>query len=422
MTFLRSQGPALAGLLLSSVLATSCESPPVVATQDRQQNTRYGRIEGSVVVQGPARGNAVVFLYDASRPPPPQGTGRPVAFNIISLYDLYGTDVNSFTSGPFTAPFTFPLVRPGNYLLRGFIDTDTCRTPSCQQGSCLPELTPCHGPDFIPWYNVTAEPNLFDVGGAAVDAATRDPRVFTVDEGEDGTPIPVTGITVSFSDTVTVRADRPVFDVVGSATIDPNGGIQTFKLRSRPIRDGVVTLNAPVFLVRFMDENHDNMPDDANKDGAPDLWPRVVVRKLSDSGTGLADENDLDSNGVIDTDGVDYAHIDGTQDGKPDAVILGTTLLADSILASLYDSDGRPKMDAVVPVAELNLALRPIAIDVRDPAAPAFLKTVPAGRYGVTVLQYTGQVWKMPNELSPQLAPALGLPAVEGQGFSFQVR
>lgn len=421
MTSLRSQGPALAGLLLSSVLATSCEAPPVVATQDRQQQTRYGRIEGSVVVQGPARGNAVVFLYDATRPPPPQGTGRPVAFSITSLEDLYGTDVNTFTSGPFTAPFTFPLVRPGNYLLRGFIDTDTCRTPSCQQGSCAPEVTPCHGPDFIPWYNVTAEPNMFDVGGAAVDVATRAPRVFTVGETEDGTPVPVTGVTVSFSDTTTVRADRPVFDVVGSATIDPSG-VQTFKLRSRPINDGVVTLRAPVFLVRFADENQDGVPDDANKDGSPDLWPRIAVRKLSDSGTGLADENDLDGNGVIDTEGVDYPHLDGTQDGKPDAVILGTTLLADSLQSALYDADGRPKMDAVVPVTELNVALRPMAIDVRDPAAPAILKTMPAGRYGITVLQHTGQVWKLPNELSPQLAPALGLPPVEGQGFSFQVR
>jgi hypothetical protein len=79
-------------------------------------------------------------------------------------------------------------------------------------------------------------------------------------------------------------------------------------------------------------------------------------------------------------------------------------------------------MDAVVPVTELTVALRPIAIDARNPAAPALLKSVPAGRYGITVVQSTGQVWRIPNELSPELAPGLGLPAVEGQGFSFQVR
>jgi hypothetical protein len=335
-----------------------------------------------------------------------------VAFTLVPQAQLFGSDLDKSTSGPFTAPFVFPLVRPGSYLLRGFIDTDTCRTAT----------SPCHGPDFIPWYNVTAEPNVGDVGGAAVDPATRVPRIIEVGVTEDETPIPVTGVTVSFSDTATVVADRPAFDVVGSATIDPNGGVQTFKLRSRPIREGVVNLGSPVFLVRFMDENRDGAPDDANKDGAPDLWPRVVVRKLADGGTGLADENDLDNNGVLDDTGVDYLHADGTQDGLPDLVVLGTGLLADPLVSGLYDSEGRPRMDAVIPVTELNVALRPIAIDARNPAAPAFLKTMPAGRYGITVLQYTGQVWKMPNELSPQLAPGLGLPAIEGQGFSFQVR
>ena len=412
MISLRSQGKALAGLLLSSLLASGCESPPVVATEDRQQQTRAARIEGSVVVQGPARGNAVVFLYDAQRPPPPQGSGRPVAFTLVPQAQLFGSDLDKSTSGPFTAPFVFPLVRPGSYLLRGFIDTDGCRTGA----------RPCHGPDFIPWYTVTAEPNVGDVAGAAVDPATRVPRVVEVGVDENETPIPVTGITVSFSDTATVQADRPAFDVVGSATIDPNGGVQTFKLRSRPIREGVVSLGSPVFLVRFVDENRDGQPDDANKDGAPDLWPRVVVRKLAEGGTGLADENDLDSNGVIDTDGVDYVHQDGRQDGLPDLVVLPTSLLADPVLSGLYDSEGRPRMDAVVQVTELNVGVRPLATDARNPAAPEFLKTVPAGRYGITVVQYTGQVWRIPNELTPQLAPGLGLPPIEGQGFSFQVR
>jgi hypothetical protein len=412
MSSLRPQGPALAGLILSTLLASGCEPPAVVATADRQQQTRAARIEGSVIVQGPARGNAVVFLYDAQRPPPPQGSGRPVAFTLVPQEQLFGSDLDRSTSGPFTAPFVFPLVRPGSYLLRGFIDTDTCRT----------DTRPCHGPDFIPWYNVTAEPNVGDVGGAAVDPATRVPRIIEVGVDENETPIPVTGITVSFSDTATVVADRPAFDVVGSATIDPTGGLQTFKLRSRPIREGVVNLGSPVFLVRFMDENHDGVPDDANRDGMPDLWPRVVVRKLADGGNGLIDENDLDSNGVLDAEGVDYPHQDGTLDGLPDLVVLGTSLLADPLLSALYDAEGQPRMDAVVRVSELNVALRPIAIDARNPAAPALLKTVPAGRYGITVIQYTGQVWRTPNELSPQLAPGLGLPAIEGQGFSFQVR
>jgi hypothetical protein len=411
MSLLRSQGPALAGLILSTLLVSACEPPPVVPTEDRQQQTRAARIEGSVVVTGPARGNAVVFLYDAERPPPPQGSGRPVAFTLIPQEELYGSDLARSTTGPFTAPFIFPLVRPGRYLLRGFIDVDTCRSSP----------PPCHGPDFIPWYNVTAEPNVGDVLGAAVDLATRQPRVIEVGLTEDGTPIPVMGITVSFSDTSTLAADRPAFEVVGAATIEPGTTAQVFKLRARPIREGGVNLSSPLFLVRFVDENRDGTPDDANRDGAPDLWPRIVVRKLAEGGTGLLDENDLDNNGVLDAQGADYVHADGSVDGQPDLVVLAAGILPDTLPAGLYDTEGRPLMSAVLQVTELTVGLRPLAFDARNPAAPVPLKAVPAGRYGVTVLQSTGQVWRVPNELSP-MVDDLGLPRVEGQGFSFQVR
>jgi hypothetical protein len=182
-----------------------------------------------------------------------------------------------------------------------------------------------------------------------------------------------------------------------------------------------VNLGSPIFHVRFVDENKDNVPDDANRDGAPDLWPRIIVRKLADNGTGLQDENDLDNNGVLDAQGVDYVHEDGTQDGQPDLVVLATGIFADTLPPGLYDSEGRPIMSAVLPVTELTVGLRPIALDARNPTNPVRLKTLPPGRYGVTVVQSTGQVWRVPNELSP-MADDVGLPRVEGQGFSFQVR
>ena len=412
MSPFRIQGPAFAGLLLSTLLAVGCEPPPVVATSDRQQNTRSARIEGSVVAQGPARGNAVVFLYDVEHPPPPQGSGHPVAFAVVTQQELFGSEADTSTTGPFTAPFVFPLVRPGRYLLRGFIDTDTCRTSAKS----------CHGPDFIPWYNVTAEPNLGDVAGAAVDLATLTPRIIEVRETENGTPIPVLGVTVSFSDTATVKADRPVFEVSGtSSTIDPNGGVKLFKLRTRPIVQGGVNLSTPVFLVRFVDENHDGVPDDANGDGVPELWPRVIVRKLASGDSTITDENDLDSNGVLDSEGVDYAHASGPADGAPDLVVLAAGIVPDALLPGLTDSNGRPNTDAVLPVTELTVAVRPQALDARNPSAPAPLAKMPSGRYAVIVLQSTGQAWRVPNELSPALAGNLGLPSIDGQGFALQV-
>jgi hypothetical protein len=411
MSPFRSKRLALAGLALSTLLTLGCEPPPVVATSDRQQHVRSARIEGSVVVQGPARGNAVVFLYDAERPPPPQGTGHPVAFAVVPQEELFGSESGTSTTGPFTAPFIFPLVRPGHYLLRGFIDTDTCRTAA----------KPCHGPDFIPWYNVTAEPNVGDVAGATVDLATRAPRVIEVREAEDGTPIPVLGVTVSFSDSATVPVDRPAFEVLGPSTIEPTGGVKLLKLRARPIREGAVNLGAPLFLVRFMDEDRNGVPDDANGDGSPDLWPRVVVRKLADGGSGLTDENDLDNNGVLDEQGVDYAHLTSPADGAPDLVVLAAGIVPDALPPGLYDSNGRAIMDAVLPLPELTVAVRPAAFDARNPSAPAPLLKMPSGRYAVIVLQSTGQVWRVPNELAPSLAAGLGLPPIEGQGFSLQV-
>jgi hypothetical protein len=232
----------------------------------------------------------------------------------------------------------------------------------------------------------------------------------------------VFGVTVSFSESATVPVDRPVFEVVGApATIEPAGGTQVFTLRARPLREKGVTLSAPAFLVRFMDENQDGVPDDANKDGIPELWPRVVIRKLADSGSGLLDENDLDNNGVLDAEGVDYAHAQAPADGQPDLVVLAAGLVTDSLLPALYDSEGRPRMDAVLPVSELTVAVRPIALDARNPSAPAALQKLPSGRYAVIVLQSTGQLWRVPNELSPELAGVLGLPPVEGQGFALKV-
>ncbi|MGZ3459198.1 MAG: hypothetical protein ACXU86_11925, partial [Archangium sp.] len=175
----------LAGLALAAMLATGCEPPPVVPTADRRQHQQLSRIEGEVVVQSRARGNAIILLYDAGHPPPPQGAGRPVSFTVIPAEQLFGP-ADPDSSGPFTAPFTFSLVAPGHYLLRGFIDADTCGTGA----------QPCHTPDFIPWYDVTGEPNAGDVGGAAVDAVTQAPRVVEVAAGPDGALQAATGVTV----------------------------------------------------------------------------------------------------------------------------------------------------------------------------------------------------------------------------------
>jgi hypothetical protein len=236
-------------------------------------------------------------------------------------------------------------------------------------------------------------------------------RMLEIAPRADGSLSAVTGVSVTFDTSATVPLDRPVFSVEGDATFNPSSGTKLLKLKPQSIHDGVMDVGSAGFLVRYVDDNNDGVPDDANGDNRPDLWPRVVVRKLAD-GNSLLDENDADHNGVLDAQGVDYLHADGTQDGKPDAVVLAAGLVDDALQSALASNGGKP-----VVVPELTVALRPLALDASNPRAPALLKGVPSGRYSVTLLQFTGQTWRVPNELSPALAAPLGLPAVDSQSF-----
>ncbi len=401
----------MAACAVAALLALGCDEPPVVPTADERQNSQASRIEGQVIISGTARGNAVVLLFAAERPPPPQGTGRPIAFTVVTSETLFGAEKDNEThTGPFTAPFAFDLVPQGRYLIRGFLDRE----------GCLPNLG-CRTPDFLPWFGVTSEPTAGDVGGAAVDPVTRAARLIEIAPDKDGALQAVTGVHVSFAQTETVPVDRPAFRVEGSRVLDLAAPVSFYKLLSQPIDEGVVKLPAPAFLVRWVDDDGDGVPDDTNGDGQPELWPKVFVRKLSDRGTGLLDENDLDRDGVLDATGEDYERADGTKDGKPDAVVLAAGLVPDALLPLITNEDGTPKMTPV-PVNALDLALRPMALDARNPKAPVPLKRVPPGRYAVIVLNFTGQSWRVPNELSPAIADGAGLPQVESQSFVIEVK
>lgn len=376
--------------------ATACEPPAVYSTADKRQNTQLSRLEGNVVVSSAARGNVVVFLFSADRLPPPEGTGRPVAFTVVSQNELFhGAPPGE--RGPFTAPFAFSLVAPGRYVLRAFLDANG---------------------DFIPWYGVTAEVNTGDVGGGAVDPVTRAFRVFEVT-----TSGPTTDVPVSISDAATVSVDRPVFSVAGTKelTLTP-GSPRVVQLTVSPINDGTVRQPKPLFLARFVDDDNDGAPDDANGDGVPEMWPRVVVRKLSNDNL-LLDENDLDKNSILDATGADYEKVDPktgasiAPDGVPDLVVLAAGFDPTSLAPLLIDSmTGRVKT-APTPINSLNLVIRPTAFDATNPRAPAPLKSLPSGRYAVVIIQQTGQTWRLPNELSPDLAGRTGLTAEATQAF-----
>jgi hypothetical protein len=411
MNALRSS--LLAALALA---ASACEPPPVFAGADRRQNARPARVEGQLVVSSTARGNVVVLLYDAARPPPPTGTGRPLSFALVPRERVFGA-VRDFDPGPFTAPFAFSLVNPGQYQLRAFIDGND---------------------DFVPWYGVTNEVNAGDVGGAAIDAITRLPLTFEVAQGPDGAPVPATDVPVTISDSARVTVDRPVFEVTMPGSTAPLTTEVTLaaaplalELRTRAVNEGVVQQVNPVFLARLVDDNADGMPDDANGDGVPDMWPRVVVRKLANEAAGvnpLADENDLDRNGLVDETGVDYDHVNPMNptgpplpaDGAPDVVVLAAGFNVMELAPQLLDAMGRVK-PTPTPLTRLPLVIRPLALDATDPRRPQPIRGVPEGRYAITVLQQTGQTWRVPNELQDGLATRFGLPVVSSQTFIVRV-
>ncbi|HET9450228.1 MAG TPA: hypothetical protein VFO83_05075 [Aggregicoccus sp.] len=416
-----------ASSLAALLLTTACDGPPVVPTADKRQNTETARIEGQVVVQSQARGDLVVLLYAADRPPPPAGSGRPISFTIVPMERVFGQELDTRdakglpTSGPFIAPFAFSLVPEGKYLVRGFVDADTCRR--------VPAPASCHGPDFNPFYGVTGEPNQFDVGGAAVDLndARRPSRVLSVERGPDGKLAPVLGVSVSFADTALVPFDRPAFELA-QAPQPLDNGTRLLSLKPLAVREGGVNEAPPAFFVRYVDNDGNGAPDDANGDGAPDVWPRVIVRKLSSDPRavpGLTDENDLDRNGILDAEGTEYESLAGT-DSLPDLVVMAAGLVPQPLYAALNNADGTPKRNpdgslAVAMVPSLTVAIQPMALNAASATGPVPLKAVPVGAYSVMLMQFTGQTWKVPNELAPGLSQNLGFPTVESQGFAYEV-
>jgi len=436
----RAMRPPVLVVALGALALGGCELPPVAPTSDTAQNVQTSRIEGEAVVTGPARGNLVILRFDATRPPPPQGTGRPEAFTIITREELY-KDAAPASAGPFTAPYAFSLVPPGSYLLRGFLDAD---------GAFCPPGSACRVSDFNPWYGVTGEPNRGDVGGAAVDALTLAFRTVTISKDEDDRVTEAaTGVTftVQQSTSTTVPADRPAYQVITASqqfavsTAPPcNPSFPTgprckvLDVAAMAVYEGVVDQRAPAFLIRFIDNNNDCVADDLNGDGQPDFWPRVFVRKLADANNPalLVDENDRDRDGVVDTDpGLpSYPHADGSTDTAADAVLLAAGIIPDAAaLSALVDGSGQPRCTPsasgpvwpVAPAGSLRLAVQSVALDVANPNAPVRLQGVPPGKYAMTVMQFTGQTWRLPNELQPLVAGG-GLPAVPSQAWYLDVQ
>ncbi len=324
---------------LTALIAASC-GEPTVREYEVQRN---GIIKGTVIYPaGTARGNVIVLLFRSDNLPPPTGSGRPVNFVVVPQEAMFG-DALPGVAGDFTAPFTMPVVPPGQYQLRAFLDADG---------------------DFNPLYDLTGQATAGDVGGGYVNAA----RKF-VDFTVEANQVVQSGVLVGLAQTFPL--ERPSFAVTsstGAILLDPTYAVPlrapaSLTLVSRPITDRTEVQMDPGksgFLVTYADDDGNMEPDDVNGDQLDDLYPRVLLRRIKTP--------DDQRNIIV-------------------PLIIDPLPFADALAAS--SSSVTRRLDLIVP---------PAAVDIVD-GVRTVLPAAPPGEYEVVVISSTGQTWSIPNNL-----------------------
>ena len=255
-------------------LASACNAPPVQVSADRIDAPAAVALSGQVIVEGPNRGDALVLLYDAANPPPPAGSAAPISFVQIPAADVFGTALTDASQiGPFAAAFTFPQVSTGTYLVAAFLDGDTCYE---EPGNG------CRISDFEPFYDVTREPNGVDLLGGHVDAQNNLVPVVVPPPGADGFIGAVSQVQVVLGQSI---PDRPAFTVATTSSALNTATPTPLTLNVEPIEQAPVFEEQPIFLLKYVDDNNDGIPD-LGPDGAPLLWPKVFLRKVQEPAAG----------------------------------------------------------------------------------------------------------------------------------------
>lgn len=318
--------------LLAALLALSACTPTL-----HEYEPRTGVIRGTLLYpSGESRGNAIVLLFAADDPPPPLGTGSPINFVVVPKAQLFG-DAPAGEARDFATEFTIPTVPAGRYIVAAFLDADE---------------------DFNPIYGLLAQPTAGDVSGGYVDAATGEllPLEVQADRVEEHSvlvvlarPIPV---------------ERPAFELTSSRSFSvPLARPARLSLQAHPVQREQVRMDPArtAFLIRYVDENRDGQPDDANGDHLPDVYPRVLLRKRP-------------------------------QPGDPGAVVV--PLIIDpyryrEALVSRGSTTAR----------SLELIVPPVAVAIGPGGARSILPAIPPGEYSTVVISGTGQTWEVPNDL-----------------------
>ena len=320
-------------------------------------------VTGSVTVDGDLGepgGDGIVLRFDCANPPPPEGSGAPIDLSVIKSWDgQVGT-------------FSFEEVPEGScVLLTGFVDRDG---------------------DFSAFYEVnkgaTAGDVAMDAVVAMVGAADADGLVAPVTAAlEATTPIPLERPAFAFVDVT--GADVPTMTVAE----DPGTTATVMlSLSGQELETVFTDVVSPLFGVTFapdLDGDPFGLPDDFNGDGLPDaIWPRILLRKLDPAdplGLALADPPII-LPGVLLT-------VDPLDPFNP-----ATSLLAQALGAGIDVNAPHlfpvPQMVVAVPGLVIE-SLSPLVLSPIELAGEAV-----AGDYQVLVMNSTGQLWTVPNELA----------------------
>lgn len=316
--------------VLAVALLLACGEPSITNVTEPR-----GLIEGTLVYpNGGARGNVYLFLYRQDDPPPPVGFGRPVSFIAVSRQQLFqGAPPGQRTT--FSTGFTIPSVPKGRYELRAFLDADG---------------------NFNPSYELLAQPTAGDVIGGFVDA---EGRLVTVEVEAGARNASQVIVTLARE----LPVERPAFQHLGAVELStPLVRPASLVLEARAFRRGSIQMAAERsrFLVQLTGRGEDGRALDEDGDHLPDVYPRVLLRRI---------ETETSTRTVI------------------------VPLIANP-LPFLDDIETQ----GFALAERLELIVPPVAVEL-DGRTRRRLPNVPLGDYETIVLSGTGQTWRIPNDL-----------------------
>ena len=254
---------------------------------------------------------------------------------------------NAPDAGAFSAPFTFTQVRSGrSYQIRAFIDATH---------------------EFDPLFDYAQQPRAGDpAGGYGEIGPGGELRLLPIQVGPGQA---VNGITVGF--TQALSYDPPSFELIGGAQTLDQDMDQPARLKVRiahlPARGASF---ARAHFALELDRDAQGSPRSTFNDGLYDVFPRVFLRQLTS----------VDEAG----NAIDLALRSG-------AIVPCQAVSLPVLPALLNLAAGAP------PIAQdlLEVMVEPFALgaDLRP------LARIPAGEYQLVVIQRSGQVWTLPNQL-----------------------